>query len=160
MSKKKVRRKRSSQTAVKSGSSKQQWMLYAGIGVAAIVLIAFFVFLNRGGKSEAEPLADAATLALGEAIYTQNCASCHGSAGDGHAAEPQAPALNDREHAWHHPDGQLQQVIMNGGQIMPPFKDKLTTEETVAVVRYIQGWWRPDQLRSQQAQSRQAPFQE
>lgn len=160
MSKKKIRRKRSGQTVTKSGSSKQSLTLYAGVGLVVIGLIALFVFLSQQGQSESEPLVDPDTLALGEAVYNQNCAACHGETGNGHAAVPQAPALNDREHAWHHPDGQLQQVVMNGGQIMPPFRDKLTTEETIAVIRYIQTWWRPDQLRSQQALSQQNPFQE
>lgn len=73
---------------------------------------------------------------------------------------PEAPALNETEHAWHYPDGQIQELIKNGGKVMPSLGDQLTDEQIVAVIRYIQTWWTPDQLRQQQARSLQYPLQQ
>ena len=61
-------------------------------------------------------------LALGAQVYVENCAACHGPKGEGHADIAAAPALDASEHAWHHADGQLQQLILEGGQIMPSFR--------------------------------------
>ena len=47
MSKKKARRKRPSRKPVSSKASKRIQMIYAGIGAAVIVLVVFFVVLNR-----------------------------------------------------------------------------------------------------------------
>ena len=73
---------------------------------------------------------------------------------------PEAPALNDREHAWHHADGQLQRTILDGGQIMPPFRETLTTQDAAAIVRYIQTWWQAGQFASQQSVSASDPIQQ
>ncbi len=106
-----------------------------------------------------EPLASAAQLQLGEQVYAQTCAVCHGADGQGHAL-PAAPALDDSEHAWHHPDAQIQQLILLGGPTMPALGDQLSPKEVVAVIRYIQTWWTPQQLEAQQELSRQYPLRE
>lgn len=124
--------------------------------IILIIIAIFWSNLNR----PAEPLAGDLTLALGASIYSENCASCHGSNGDGHAEVAAAPALNDREHAWHHADGQLQQIVLMGGPTMPSFQEKLTNDEVIAVIRYFQTWWTASQLQSQQSLSGQVPFTE
>ncbi|MEX1071557.1 MAG: cytochrome c [Anaerolineales bacterium] len=116
---------------------------------------AFSVYLsNKPG----EPLASAEVIALGAQVYSQNCASCHGDQGQGHAFVEQAPALDNSEHAWHHPDGQIQDLIINGGNMMPVFGDKLGDEEIKAVLRYFQTWWTAEQLAAQQKASQSNPF--
>lgn len=99
-------------------------------------------------------------LVLGAQVYAEYCAACHGLNGEGHAEVLAAPALDASEHAWHHPDGQLQQLILEGGQDMPSFRERLTDEEIIAVIRYFQTWWAPGQLQSQQSISEQWPLQE
>lgn len=99
-------------------------------------------------------------FALGKQVYAEYCAACHGPNGKGHAEVEVAPALDASEHAWHHPDGQLQQLIIEGGQTMPAFGEHLTNGEIIAVIRYFQSWWAPGQLQSQQSMSRQFPLQE
>lgn len=128
----------------------KNWLIFLAIAVAA----AYMVWAQ---SRPAEPLAPAETIALGAQVYNQTCASCHGDAGQGHILE-QAPALDESEHAWHHPDGQIQDLIKNGGMSMPAFGDQLNDEEILAVIRYIQTWWTADQLASQQEASQSNPL--
>lgn len=107
---------------------------------------------------QVETLPGPDNLDLGMRVYIDTCASCHGTQGEGHLAIAEAPALNGNEHSWHHPDGQIQRVIQNGGQKMPPFGDQLTDAEITATIRYIQTWWSADQLASQQSRSLQDPI--
>jgi mono/diheme cytochrome c family protein len=116
------------------------------------------MYINWDSNQTAEPLASEPTILQGEQVFAQNCATCHGEQGEGHAAVVQAPALNGDEHAWHHPDGQLQEIIINGGVEMPSFQDDLSNEEVAAVIRYFQTLWRADQLKAQQANSAQNPL--
>lgn len=137
--------------------SKQQTSA-AKLILAGLSIVAFVMYINWDSSQTAEPLADERTISLGQQVFQQNCASCHGEQGEGHAAIAQAPALNDKEHAWHHPDGQLQELILNGGIEMPSFQDELSNEEVAAVIRYFQTLWRPDQLKVQQENSTQNPL--
>ncbi len=127
------------------------WLLIA-LALAAVV---YFVYLSN---RPARPLASAQVIALGVEVYSQNCASCHGDQGQGHALVEQAPALNNSEHAWHHPDGQIQDLIINGGSTMPAFGDKLSDGDIEAVIRYIQTWWTAEQLTAQQEASQSNPI--
>jgi mono/diheme cytochrome c family protein len=93
----------------------------------------------------------------GEQVYRQNCISCHGdkAAGlikdwrqplaDGSYA---APPLNGSAHAWHHTLRALFQTINNGGTAiggkMPAFRDKLSNDEKLATLAYIQNFWNED----------------
>lgn len=133
------------------------------VGPEKLVMIGFLlvgaaIYFNWDSSKTSQPIADDETLRLGEAVFQQNCAVCHGENGEGHAALAQAPALNESEHAWHHPDGQLQEIIQNGGVEMPSFEETLENDEIKAVIRYFQTFWRPDQLQVQQANSTQYPF--
>jgi mono/diheme cytochrome c family protein len=127
------------------------------VGAILIVALVAYAQLNRNAPIPVD--ADEEMLALGEQVYQTTCAACHGENGEGYGI-PQAPALNETEHAWHHPDGQIQDLIKNGGKVMPALGDQLTDEEIVAVIRYIQTWWTPEQLRQQQARSLQYPLQQ
>jgi mono/diheme cytochrome c family protein len=140
-------------------ATKRRWRNVAG-GLLVAVLIAAGVFFVWTQSRPAEPLAEAATLAVGQQVYADKCASCHGSQGEGHADLDQAPALDETEHAWHHPDGQLQELVTNGGTLMPAFGDQLTDTEILAVIRYIQTWWTADQIDSQQQASESYPFRQ
>jgi mono/diheme cytochrome c family protein len=76
-------------------------------------------------------------------IYSQKCAACHGEKAEGGVVQLdkskpklKVPSLTTG-HATTHPEEQLAKQISNGGQGMPPFKDKLTPEQITGLVRYI-----------------------
>jgi mono/diheme cytochrome c family protein len=127
------------------------WLLLALVLASAAILV--YLSIQPG-----EPIASAEVIALGAQVYGEACANCHGDQGQGHAFVEQAPALDNSEHAWHHPDGQIQDLIMNGGSMMPAFGDKLGDEEIKAVIRYFQTWWTAEQLATQQRASQSSPL--
>jgi mono/diheme cytochrome c family protein len=112
-------------------------------GVVAIAYIATNPLLAGAGGSTTNPFTpDADSLAKGRAVYTENCASCHGTAGRGDG--PAAPGLhpppsNLAEHVPLHPDSELFRFISEGipGTAMPSFSDTLTDEEIWHVINYI-----------------------
>ncbi|MDH5507316.1 MAG: cytochrome c [Anaerolineae bacterium] len=125
--------------------------------IAGVVIIGVALFLNFQDSQPVEALASQEVIEMGAVVYAANCAVCHGEQGEGHIL-PNAPALNYSEHAWHHPDGDIQTVLLNGGVEMPPFRDVLSDDEIVAVIRFVQTLWKADQLQSQQASSLRNPL--
>lgn len=82
----------------------------------------------------------AALIAAGEPLYAQNCATCHGTDGQG---TPRAPALNVQSFfARVTNDVALAQIITLGvpGTAMPAWGDRLGTTEIDAVAAYIRAW--------------------
>jgi mono/diheme cytochrome c family protein len=153
-------RKRKTRTARsrKSQRNTGQIIALAALGIGAVLIVVLVVLARTSANAPANVAASDDVLALGAEVYSNTCAACHGENGEGYGI-PQAPALNETEHAWHHPDGQIQEIIKNGGKVMPALGDQLSDEEIVAVIRYIQTWWTADQLRQQQARSVQYPLQ-
>jgi mono/diheme cytochrome c family protein len=126
--------------------------------VAVFIIIALgLYFLSQSSTKLAEPIAQASVISTGAQVYADTCAACHGESGEGHVI-PEAPSLDSKEHAWHHPDGQLQEIISQGGPTMPAFGDQLTNDEIFAVIRYFQTFWTEDHLSSQQSSSANSPF--
>jgi mono/diheme cytochrome c family protein len=99
-----------------------------------------------------------AVVALGEQVYAQNCASCHGAKLEGQANWRQrglngympAPPHDETGHTWHHPDSYLFTMTKYGIEKMigkpypnnmPAYEDKLTDEEILAVLSYIKSTW-------------------
>ena len=97
-------------------------------------------------------------VALGEQVYAQNCASCHGAKLEGQANWRQrglngympAPPHDETGHTWHHPDSYLFTMTKYGIEKMigkpypnnmPAYEDKLTDEEILAVLSYIKSTW-------------------
>jgi mono/diheme cytochrome c family protein len=93
-------------------------------------------------------------IVQGREVYMRICAQCHGENGEGYANELQSPALNQTEHAYHHPDQQIHDWIVHGklglGRQMPPFGEQLTDNEVHAVIAYLHTLWTPEQLEIQQ----------
>jgi mono/diheme cytochrome c family protein len=121
---------------------------WATVAAAALFVIGFGV----GGATVADAYrrrlpnpvpADAASLARGQEIYQESCASCHGISGrgDGPAGVMLRPRPADfRVHmAAGHTDQELFEWVTNGvqGAAMPPFKDGLTEEGRWHVINYI-----------------------
>lgn len=95
---------------------------------------------------------------VGQKVFLQNCAVCHGNQAQGLVADWKqtladgsypAPPLNGTAHAWHHPLKILLRTTQNGGVPlggkMPGFKDKLSQSEQLAAIAYFQSFW-PDKV--------------
>ena len=94
----------------------------------------------------------------GEAIYAENCASCHGADLEGQP-DWRTPAANGRAlapphdesgHTWHHPDAQLFQIVKFGTAAMvgngyesdmAGYEAVLTDAEILDVMAYIKSTW-------------------
>lgn len=87
------------------------------------------------------PVVDTAELvATGQTLYAQNCATCHGTDGQG---TPRAPALNVQsffERVTN--DEALAQIISLGvpGTAMPAWGDRLGETEIDALAAFIRAW--------------------
>lgn len=93
----------------------------------------------------------------GDGLFQQNCAICHGVNAEGTKewkitdvnGNYPPPPLNGSAHAWHHSIPQLARSIKEGGiklgGDMPPFGDKLTDQDVLAVIAYFQSKW-PDEV--------------
>ena len=111
--------------------------------------------LNACSDSRPDP----AQLALGEKIYAQHCAACHGAKLEGQpnwrAKLPNgrmpAPPHDDSGHTWHHTDDILFGITKHGlvppyapqgyESDMPAFGGKLSDAEIRAVLAYIASHW-------------------
>jgi len=126
----------------------------AGIVLVGIVVNVIIVFATREPRT-----ADTAgttlglvdvSLVRGAQLYAANCASCHGTSGAGYALPGvPAPALDATEHAWHHPDEQILELLRAGGTQMPAVGSGWTTDDLASVLAYVKQWWTPDQRRAQ-----------
>jgi mono/diheme cytochrome c family protein len=120
-----------------------------------------------------DPRADpagAARVALGERIYAQHCAACHGAKLEGQPnwrsclanGRLPAPPHDESGHTWHHPDRLLFAITKEGmvpphapagyESDMPAFRDKLSDEEIWAALAYIKSRWTSPVVREARAQ--------
>ena len=112
--------------------------------------------------------------ALGEQVYVQNCATCHGENGEGQfpnaPTQPDstgrigAPPHNSNGHTWHHADALLYDIVRDGGMgnsemfyPMPAFGEQLSDEEIESVIFYIRTFWTEEERQQQQAISDASP---
>ncbi|WP_404384314.1 c-type cytochrome [Caenispirillum salinarum] len=110
---------------------------------------------------------DPRLVSLGQKVYADYCASCHGVNLEGQPdwrtrdedGRLPAPPHDDTGHTWHHPDEQLVGIVRDGLEPyapegyqsdMPGFGDVLTREEILAVIAYIKSTW-PDEIQARQA---------
>lgn len=95
-----------------------------------------------------------ADIQIGQKIFTNNCAVCHGDKAQGLVKDWKqtltdgsypAPPLNGTAHAWHHRLKSLLITIQNGGipigGTMPGFKGKISQAEQLAAIAYFQSFW-------------------
>jgi mono/diheme cytochrome c family protein len=108
-------------------------------------------------------------LALGEKLYTQHCASCHGANLEGQPnwrkrlanGRLPAPPHDATGHTWHHPNEVLFGITKHGlvppyapagyQSDMPAFDGKLSDQGIRAVLAYIESRW-PPEVRQQRAE--------
>lgn len=109
-------------------------------------------------------------LRMGERLYQENCAICHGVNLEGQPewrsrlpnGRVPAPPHDASGHTWHHPDRVLFDIVKRGPAAivgngyksdMPGYEDVLTDKEITAIIDYIKSTW-PDRIRvSQESRS-------
>lgn len=97
-------------------------------------------------------------IAIGQEIYAENCASCHGAnlEGQGNWRERDddgylpAPPHDPSGHTWHHPDEQLFMITKYGTEAMiggdyksrmAGYEGVLDDMEILAVLAFIKSTW-------------------
>jgi len=138
--------------------------------VAAVLGLAACSQAPSGFDDPRADSGDAARVALGERVYVQNCASCHGAKLEGQPdwqsrranGRLPAPPHDDSGHTWHHPD-ELNFKVTKYGVVppyapkgyesdMPAFGDRLSDEEIWAVLAFIKSRWTSREVRDARAQ--------
>ena len=128
--------------------------------------------LLLAGCSRSGP--DPAQLAVGEKLYAQHCAACHGANLEGQPdwkkrlpnGRLPAPPHDDSGHTWHHPDAVLFGITKHGlvppyaprgyESDMPAFGGTLSDDEMRAVLAFIESRWseRVRKLRAEMLKNR------
>ncbi len=110
------------------------------------------------GTVEGADASDAQLVAVGEVLYQQHCASCHGAELEGQPNWKQrdengylpAPPHDETGHTWHHPDEQLFEITKIGTEAfvgmgyksnMIGFEEQLSDSEIWAVLAFIKSQW-------------------
>ena len=130
---------------------------------------AFLLFFPVITYGCGEPAPDPAQLALGEKLYAQHCATCHGANLEGQPdwrkrlpnGKLPAPPHDETGHTWHHPDEVLFAITKHGlkppyappgyQSDMPAFGGALTDDEIRAVLAYIAASW-PEEVKKIRAE--------
>lgn len=135
---------------------------------ARIALVALVAACSEspapGDDARADPR-DAAKVALGQKVYAQQCATCHGAKLEGQPdwrrrlpnGRMPAPPHDETGHTWHHADHVLFGITRNGlvapyaprdyQSDMPAFAGTLRDDEIWAVLAYIKSRWPSEVLR-------------
>ena len=135
------------------------YLLLGGLGLAGLIA---GLFLLQPGKEPGNvtflgEVVPPDRIALGETLYAENCASCHGVKLEGQpdwktpleSGRMPAPPHDASGHTWHHADRQLFDITKRGlGAVvegyesdMPAFADTLTDDQIRAVLAYIKSTW-------------------
>ncbi|MCG3269596.1 MAG: c-type cytochrome [Yoonia sp.] len=138
----------------------------AALGLGAVVL-AGAAALNFGWGTSAPAQtvltpSDPDVVALGQSIYSENCASCHGANLEGQSnwrspgpdGRLPAPPHDATGHTWHHDGDTLFRLTKYGtgaligdpdyASNMPIYEGVLTDDEIIAVLSYIKSKWPQD----------------
>jgi mono/diheme cytochrome c family protein len=123
--------------------STRRWQT-AGVWVFLVLVLSFpaYRFTESSRLSAAERSQNAARIAAGQELWSQNCATCHGQTGEG----VDAPALNSQEFLTTVTDQQIAGIVKGGvpGTEMPAwladYGGSLTDQQIEAIVAYIRSW--------------------
>lgn len=141
------------------------------IGSVAVIVFGYMaVEMSTGSKAGTQLMPDDPEIvALGLQIYTENCASCHGTNLEGQPdwrspganGRLPAPPHDESGHTWHHTDDVLFGLTKYGTAKfagldnyetdMPVYEDILSDSEIVAVLSYIKARW-PREIRDRHDQ--------
>lgn len=146
------------------------------IAVVAASGTAFLWSANAQTSGDALPvMPDTVDIVVGETLYSENCAACHGANLEGQAdwqvqgddGVLPAPPHDATGHTWHHTDALLFNYTALGGREvmaqlgiefnsgMPGVADTLSDQEIWNILAYIQSTW-PDRQWQAQADRTQA----
>lgn len=159
--------------ARRSGSPGGTKLILSGVLVTLAIVGAIFWFVRPIGGGASVSLNDVELR--GQALYSTNCASCHGNGGQGQAhwksARPDgtrpAPPHDVTGHTWHHPDAVLFGIVKEGGAYaappgypatMPGYKASLTDQQIIEVLTYMKTMWGPKERQYQSTMSEMGPF--
>lgn len=78
---------------------------------------------------------DPGDIALGEDLYAQKCASCHGEQGEGNGQD--VPDWTQQERLAILSDNEIEAVLAQGKNAMPAFANELSEAERFALAAYI-----------------------
>lgn len=96
--------------------------------------------MGASGTSASEAAVDP-TLRAAAALWSERCASCHGSAGrgDGDERPPgvRMPNFTDAAYSGTRSDVDMHVIIKNGRGMMPPFGDQLTDLGIDALIKHV-----------------------
>jgi len=104
------------------------------------------------------PVSAQSDLLIGERLYQENCASCHGANLEGQSewrsrlpnGRLPAPPHDASGHTWHHPDRVLVDIVKRGTAAivgngyesdMPGYDGVLADDEITAIFDYIKNTW-------------------
>lgn len=121
-----------------------------------IILVIFFLSgsamsFNISAETGKKP--DPNRILKGKKLFMTFCQSCHGHQGVGEPIVPwsirdpsyvSAPALDDSQHAWHHTDEALINIILEGPRNtkrMPAWKNILSTDDARNLVDFMKSLW-------------------
>lgn len=126
--------------------------MFTVIGIGMLALSVLPEKETTGSTNPFDPTPE--SIAIGQSLYTQNCAACHGD--DGRGDGPQADSLpvrpaDFRQHVPYHQDEFFFLVITNGlGDIMPSFGEQLSEEERWHLVNFLKSEFGTDAQQSGQ----------
>jgi mono/diheme cytochrome c family protein len=139
-----------------------KWTTFLIGTAASLAMMVGVVFLGRIDWSPQEGQADPSDgmqVALGEQIYREQCATCHGAGLKGQpdwkSRRPDgrlpAPPHDESGHTWHHADEVLFRITRDGISAivpgyesdMPAYAGILTDEKIWAVLAFIKSQWPP-----------------
>ena len=138
-------------------------MRYVIVCVLVLLVAGGLFFVRSAGANESSfAYSDPDIVALGQSLYAENCAVCHGNDLEGQenwqdrdaSGFMPAPPHDENGHTWHHPDAQNFEItkygieaVVGGGykSNMEAYDVLMSDEEIVAVLAYIKSTW-PQQI--------------
>lgn len=137
-----------------------KWTILSLVAVGAVLTIAqgLGLFAEQASDDIRIPYDDPVAVSVGQEIYGNACAGCHGKKLEGQQnwnerradGRLPAPPHNEQGHTWHHPDRQLFEITKYGTAAFAPqgyqtdmmgYQDVLSDKEILAVLAYIKAQW-------------------
>lgn len=143
------------------------WVILIAAGLAGAGFLGLGVTVREERTTGSADINDRSAVTLGEVVYREHCAACHGQRLEGQPnwrirfpdGRLPAPPHDATGHTWHHPDQHLFDIVkygtaaLVGGDYntdMAAFGDRLSDREIWAVLAYIKSQW-PEEIQDRQA---------
>ena len=96
---------------------------------------------RNGPEGTPSPAANLDQFATTRAVFTRQCEACHGADGSGGTKtvddkKLKVPTMREG-HSLNHTDDEFRKQISEGGDGMPPFKEKLTPDQMNDLVKFV-----------------------